>query len=189
MEADIWNFPLVIYQYLDNYYYFKIGYSFMEWPFKVELKKLQSLVFAYSGIDYNIESVEGRDKIKELFDNAFGSADLICSDSQIIQLRELFPYKAEVFDQYKSNMPRIGDFYSIIFDLLRLGFEYINLCYPVKYPVAVDIVRTFKAREIDLPVDNKNDILIEAIMILLGDRFRKSFTSTELIRNYHFPKF
>lgn len=189
MEADIWNFPLVIYQYLENYCYFKIGYSFMEWPFKVELKKLQSLVFAYTGIDYNIESVEGRDKIKELFDNAFGRTDLICSYSQIMQLRELFPYKPEIYDKYKFKMPRIGDFYNIIFDLLRFGFEYITLCYPVKYPVAVDIVRTFKSREIDLPVDDKADILIKAIMILLDDSFRRSFPHSELIKNYHYPKY
>lgn len=187
MDAKKWTFPLVIYQYLENYDHFYWGKSFQSEIFSIELKKLQSLIYAYTGVNYNVESAEGRDKIKELFDTAFGLSYLICTDEQIEKLRSLFPHKAELFDLYQDEKPLIADFYTLIFDLLRQGFEYITLFSAFGIGDVMDIISQYKEKEIDKHVDDKDDILVEAIMVLLGDNFRKSFSRKELIAKYKFP--
>lgn len=187
MDSKKWTFPLVIYQYLENYDHFRWGKSFKSEFFYIELKKLQSLIFAFTGENYNVESSEGRDKIKELFDTAFGMDYLLCSDEQIEALRVLFPHKAKLFDLYQIRKPLIGDFYTLIFDLLRRGFDYISMDYAFGLDDVADIVRAYKGKEVDNPIDDKNDILVEAIMVLLGDNFRKVFRREELIDRYKFP--
>ena len=187
MDAKKWTFPLVIYQYLENYEHFRWGKSFKSEIFNIELKKLQSLIFAFTGENYNIESSEGRDKIKELFDTAFGMDYLLCSDEQIEALRVLFPHKAKLFDSYQNKKPLIGDFYTLIFDLLHRGFDYISMYYAFGLDDVADIVLAYKEKEVDKPIDDKDDILVEAIMVLLGDNFRKVFRREELIDKYKFP--
>lgn len=116
--------------------------------------------------------------------------DTLCSDKQLEKLKELFPHKVEIFNSFKQNRPSIGEFYLILFDVLRYGFHYITEFYEQKYPPEANIVHTFKDREIDKHIDDNDDILIKAIMVLLGDELcSRSFTRKELQDKYNYPKY
>lgn len=192
MELSKWEFSHLLYQYLENYYYFKWQYHFHNYPFRYELKKLEAVLNAFTGKKYNIESDEDRDEIQELIEYGFDLGDTLCSDKQLEKLKELFPHKVEIFNSFKQDRPSIGEFYLIIFDVLRYGFHYITTpeFYEQKYPPEANIVHTFKDREIDKHIDDNDDILIEAIIILLGDELcSQSFTRKELQDKYNYPKY
>lgn len=44
MELRKWEFPHLLYQYLENHYYFKRQDYFHDYPFPYELKKLAALL-------------------------------------------------------------------------------------------------------------------------------------------------
>lgn len=191
MELKNWEFPHLIYQYLENYYYFKWQYHFGDqiFRYKYELKKLQAVLNAFTGKTFDIESDEGRDEIQELFEWGFELEDELCNDVELASLCSLFPQQRELFDKFKDYRPRKRDFYILLFDSLFYGFEYITTFYDVKYPPEANIVHTFKEREIDEHIDYNDDILIKAIMVLLGDELcGKTFTTKELKEKYGYPQ-
>lgn len=107
-------------------------------------------------------------------------------------LKNFFQHKVEIFNSFKQDRPSIGEFYLIIFNVLRYGVHYITTpeFYEQKYPPEANIVHTFKDREIDKHIDDNDYILIEAIIILLGDELcSQSFTRKELQDKYNYPKY
>lgn len=186
MDARKWTFPVLICQYLENYNHFHNGNSFDKSPFKTELKKLNSVLYAFTGINYNVESEEGRDKIKEIFDNAFGLSGHICEPEKLIKIEKILPVKLKLFLDDVIHMPRIkiGEIYSVLFNLLWLGFQGINYSVRIYDPISVNIIISAKKKN---KIDENEEIIFKAIMILLGDDFKKSFLKKELIENYKFP--
>lgn len=114
--------------------------------------------------------------------------DELCTDEELASLCKLFPQQRELFNNFKDKKPRKIEFYVLLFDVLFYGFEYITVFDYQKYPPEANIVHTFKDEVIDIPVDDNDDIIIEAIMVLLDDELcGKTFTTEELKEKYGYP--
>ena len=103
----------------------------------------------------------------------------------------IFPERVEQFEHLIENRPTVGDFYCVLFDILRYGFEYLMTfdIERVQYPPEANIVHTFKENEIDKVIDDNNVIVIRTMKILLGDELcGKTFTDQELREKYDYPK-
>lgn len=193
IEFQKWGFPQLLYKYIQHreHFYWKYHYSELD-PFKYELKILTSVVNALTDNDFEIEDDKDRDAIQELVEFGFGMEDNLCTEEQLVQLIDLFPERVEQFEHFIENKPTVGEFYCILFDILRYGYEYLMTfgMERVKYPPEANIVHTFKYNEIDRAIDNNDDIVIEAMKILLGnDLCGKTFTTHELQEKYNYPKF
>lgn len=185
-----WGFEQMIYKYLQHREHFYMKYKYSEFdPFKYELKILTSVVNAFTDNDFDIVNDDDRDAIQDLVEFGFGMDEKPCTEEQLIRLINLFPENVAQFENIIENKPTIGDIYCILFDILQYGYEYIFTFYDVKYPPEANIVQTFKAKEIDKVVDDNDDIIIEAMKILLGNDFcNKTFTDLELQEKYKYPK-
>lgn len=187
-----WGFPLLLYKYLQHrsYFYWKGQFNALN-PFKYELKILASVVNAFTNNNFNIEIDKNRDAIQELVEFGFGMEDKLCTEQQLVQLIDLFPERVEQFEHFKENKPTVGEFYCILFDILKYGFEYLMTfgIERVKYPPEANIVHPFKDDEIDRRIDYNNDIVIEAMRILLGNEFcGQTFTDQELQERFNYTK-
>lgn len=180
----------MLYKYLQHrlHFYWKCHYSEYD-PFKYELKILTSVVNAFTDNNFNIEDDEDRDAIQELLEFGFGLGDKLCTEEQLVLLKGLFPENVSQFEHFVDNKPTIGELYCILFDILRYGFEYITIFMEVdKYPPEANIVQTFKEKEIDRIIDDNDDIIIEAMKVLLGeDLCGQYFTTQELQNKYGYP--
>ena len=187
-----WGLPQLLYKYIQHreHFYWKYHYSELD-PFKYELKILTSVVNAFTNNNFNIEIDEDRDAIQDLVEFGFGMEDKLCTEEQLVQLFDLFPERVEQFEHFIKNKPTIGEFYCILFDILRYGYEYLTTLgiERVEYPPEANIVHTFKDYEIDKQIDDNNDIIIEAMRILLGNEFcGQTFTDQELQKRFNYPQ-
>ena len=173
-----WGLPQLLYKYIQHRepFYLKYHYSESD-PFKYELKILTWVVNALTDNEFDIEDV--------------GMEDNLCPEEQLVHLIDLFPERVEQFEHFIKNKPTIGEFYCILFDILRYGYEYLTTfgIERVEYPPEANIVHTFKDYEIDKQIDDNNDIIIEAIRILLGNEFcGQTFTDQELQERFNYPQ-
>lgn len=188
-----WEFPMLLYRFLEDESIFEEDWEYeykdFPWEFRVELKGFEAVLNAFTGGNYSIKSNGGRRKIHEAFLYGFGRGDNVCTEDQLNQLRELFPYRSDIFDYWKSKTPKIGPLYEVIFVSLMQGFKVITLFndYP-KGSVPFKIVETFKSKELDQHIDDMDDVFIKAILILLGPDFERSIGRDDLISKYGYPK-
>lgn len=183
----------MLYKYLQHrqYFYWKGKYSHHN-PFKYELKILASVVSAFTDNNFDIEDDEDRDAIQDLVEFGFGMDDKLCAEEQLVKLIDIFPERVEQFEHFIEDKPTIGELYCILFDILRYGYEYLMTfgIERMKYPPEANIVHTFKDNEIDRAIDDNDDIIIDAMKILLGNEFcNKIFSDKELQEKYNYPKF
>lgn len=185
-----WEFADMLYKYLEHrpYFYWKYNYN-ESYPFQYDLKIITSLVNAFTDNHFDITNNDDRDSIQDLVEFGFGMEDQLCTEEQLICLRDLFPERAGQFVRLIENKPNVGELYCILFDILRYGHEYITTFSNVNYPPEANIVYTFKREEADKAIDDNDDVIIEAIKILLGNDFcSKTFTIQELQDKYNYPK-
>ena len=197
IEFQKCGLPQLLYKYIQHRepFYWKYHYSESD-PFKYELKILTWVVNALTDNEFDIEDVKDRDDkdrdaIQELVEFGFGMEDNLCTEEQLVHLIDLFPERVEQFEHFIKNKPTIGEFYCILFDILRYGYEYLTTfgIERVEYPPEANIVHTFKDYEIDKQIDDNNDIIIEAIRILLGNEFcGQTFTDQELQERFNYPQ-
>lgn len=191
---DSWEFPILLYRFLENENIFcnkwEYEYSSYPWEVRAQLKGFQAVLNAYTGSKYNITTNGGRRKIYDAFLYGFGRGENKCSDEQLEQLFELFPFRPDIFEYWKHHeKPSIGALYEVVFASLVHGFRYITLFshYP-QSAVPFKIIERFKFMEIDKHVDDMDDTFIKAIIILLGPEFERKIERTELIKKYGYPK-
>lgn len=189
-ENKVIDFESMLYKYLDYEYIFSSDKQFEYWPWstQIELKRLQSMLFAFTNENYIVESENGKSKIRDVFKYGFGREDSYCNDGQIQQLKEILPQKYNYFTRFQREKPRVGQFYETLFCIVRAGHKYITLFSGTSCaPVAFSILDHYKSAQIDRYIAKHNDILIEAMKIVLGENFRKTFTTGELIKYYDYP--
>ena len=186
-----WRFPELLYKYLQHRSFFYWKGHFSEYaPFKYELKILASVINAFTDNNFNIEVDDDRDAIQELVEFGFGMGDKPCTEEQLVRLIDLFPERVGQFEHLLKNKPTLGECYCLLFDILRYGFEYLMTfdIERVQFPPEANIVHTFKDNEIDRAIDDNDDIVIEAMKILLGNELcGKIFTDKELQEKYNYP--
>ena len=193
-KDDYWEFPILLYRFLENENIFcndwEYGYSLYPWEVRAELKGFQAVLNAFTGGTYNITTNAGRRKIYDAFLTGFGRGENKCSNEQLKQLRELFPYRSDIFEYWENHeKPSIGALYEVVFASLVHGIRYITLFshYP-QGAVPLRIIERFKSMEIDKHVDDMDDTFIKAIIILLGSDFERKINRSELIKKYGYPK-
>lgn len=107
------------YRYLENEDFFRNewSYSFNElpWEIRAELKGFEAVLNAFTGEKYNITTEKGRSDINYAFTFGFNREKDRCTDEQ---LKELFPYKSEIFNKWKNEKPLIGDLYEVVFSMV-----------------------------------------------------------------------
>ena len=99
--------------------------SIQEW-----VKILTWVVNALTDNEFDIEddkdrNDKDRDAIQELVEFGFGMEDNLCSEEQFVHLIDLFPERVEQFEHIIENKSTVGEFYCILFDILRYGYEYL----------------------------------------------------------------
>ena len=105
MEKEIWDFRDMLYHYL-RYEYALIGdepYDRMPWSTQIELKRLQSVVYAFTGQIYNLETKEGRNNIVEAFNSGFKQGLNTCDESQLMRLQAILPQKYNYFARFRGG--------------------------------------------------------------------------------------
>lgn len=193
-EDDSWEFPILLYRFLENENIFandwEYEYSAYPWEVRAELKGFQAVLNAFTGGKFNITTNGGRRKIRDAFLFGFGRGENECTEGQLQQLRELFPYRTDIFDYWQQHAkPSVGAFYQVVFASLIHGFRYITLfSHHPQSAVPFKIVERFKTEEIDNHVDDMDDVFIKAILILLGPEFERSISRAELVQQYGYPK-
>lgn len=184
----------MLYRFLENESMFandwEYDYSVYPWEIRAELKGFQAVLNAFTGGKYNITTNGGRRKIWKAFMTGFGRGETKCTEEQLEQLKELFPYRPDIFEYWRQyEKPTVGELYKIVFAALVHGFRYITLfnLYP-QNSVSFKVIERFKTKEIDNHVDDMDDTFIHAILILLGPDFKRKICIAELIQKYGYPK-
>lgn len=192
-KDNSWEFPILLYRYLENEELFSAEWQYdfndMPWEVRAELKGIEAVLNAFTGGKYNIKTQKGRKEIRFAFMYGFNRAKDRCTDVQLKLLRDLFPYKSELYNKWENEKPLIGDLYEVMFGMVYHGFKYFTLFndYP-QGSVPLKIVEMFKSNEIDQHVDDMLDVFIKAIFILLGPDYERSISRSELIKKYGYPK-
>lgn len=191
MEGNkIIDFNSMLHRYLYFEYVFSSDDKFEKWPWstKIGLKQLQSVLYAFTGNNYDVETEKGRKKIRDAFEGGFGLANSYCNDVQIEQLKELLPVRYNYYSHFDREKPRVGVFYETLFHIVRAGYKYKTIFSGVLCaPKAFSILYDYKSNNIDKYITKHNDIFVEAMKIVLGENFKKTFTIGELIEFYNYP--
>lgn len=187
-----WNFEAMIYLYLRFEYAFcDIGeFDQMSKNTQIELLKLQSILNAFTEGKYDIQSRNGRKAIEFAFTSGFDIGESLCSREKIIQLKNLFTCQNVNFQRLRKERILIKQIYEPIFQTLKAGYKYMTLFNTtVCLSNAQSIIASFKSSEIDSYIYGRNEILVDALKIILGISNDKHFTTHELIEKYNYPKF
>lgn len=193
MAEDTWEFPVLLYRFLEeeNLFKGKWEYKFEAYPWEIraELKGFQAVLNAFTNGNYRVQSERGRHKIRHAFMHGFGKAKEKCTDEQLTRLKDLFPYWDNSFRDWQKDKPMVGALYEVAYAMLYHGFKFFTILndYP-KESVAYAIVETFHRKEICHVVDDLCDNFIKAILILLGPEFERKIERSELIQNWDYPK-
>lgn len=174
------------------YLYFKFEYLFDErskyeelgWGEQIYVLRILSLLRAFTGESLSTEDLAN---IGTLIDSCFGRGYEDCSDSIIEELKQIFPNN-RLLDRCKKNVQEKRNFYDFIYRTVRSGHRYINLFSGVLCaPLGFSVVDDYKIRNIDSVIVKHIKILVDAMKIILGGDFRKSFSLSELQECYGYP--
>lgn len=193
MANDTWEFPILLYRFLEEESMFKgkWEYPFEAYPWEVraELKGFQAVLNAFTNGDYRIQSDKGRNKIRYAFMHGFDKENEKCSDEQLSKLQELFPYWDTIFRDWEKDKPTIGALYEVVFAMLYHGLKFITLFKDsAKGSVAYTIVEQFQWKEMAKVVDDMDDEFLKAILILLGPEYERKIERSELVEKWGYPK-
>lgn len=91
----------------------------------------------------------------------------------------------------KTTFPTVGHFYEELFKAYEAGHKYLTkfefLPINVKKDPVFQILNGFKFERQDKLIYRFNRKVRQALMILLGEKFRKTFTTVELTANHGYP--
>lgn len=178
----------------DDFIYFYFEWSHILWVGELDdeqtksLLRLQSLVHAFGGKKFDLLTTESKHDMTFFVEKGLGMGHLPCYYDKILKLRRLIPHIFKYKEEFKNDPPFVIEFFTIIFDTLRLGYNYITA---INETDGVDaerqLVCEYKRNVIDKWLDLKAKTLMDALKVLLGQVARKSFTEAELRVKYHFP--
>lgn len=195
MKFDIteWSFFDLLWEYLEIKYYFKSDEPWEEYPWftQVELKKIVAVLNAFTGGNYIVETMEGKKKIDEVFCTGFGHYFDFYTEKQMLEIKKSLKGHGLFRELGKTTFPAVGYFYKELFKTFEAGHKYITkfdfLPLNIKKDPVFQILNGFKFERQDKLIYRFNRKVCEAMMILLGEKFRRTFTTAELIANYGYP--
>lgn len=187
IEQGAWDFHALLWKFHELKRFLvkeweKIPYH--KWP---ELRQLQSLLNAITDGHYSVETIVGREDIKEAFFYGFDMQHVLYTEKQVMQIKELMQHaeiESLIAKLGKLNTPYLVNFYNELFIAHEAGYKYITafdkLPMEVKMSAPFNTINEFKIRELDPYIYRQNSIIEEAMMLLLGDKFRRGFNSENL---------
>lgn len=195
MKFDIkkWNFHALLWEYLEIRFYFKSDEPWEAYPWftQVELQKINAVLNAFTDGHYTVETMEGKKEIEDTFCCGFGHYLDLYTEKQAMQIKELLNGHRSFRELGKMKMPSVGPFYQELFIAFEAGHKYITkfdfLPHDIKGSPTFQILNGFKFEKQDKLIYKINRKLSDAMLILLGDKFRRSFTTAELIEKYNYP--
>lgn len=188
-----WDFRALLWEYLEIRFYFKSDEPWEEYPWftQVELQKVNAVLNAFTDEKYIVETMEGKREIEEAFCTGFGHYYDLYTETQAMLIKELFKGHGAFRDLAKLKMPTVGRFYEELFLAFEAGHKYITkfdfVPLDIRRGPAFRILNGFKYEKQDKLIYKINRKFCEAMLILLGDKFRRTFTTAELIEKYNYP--
>lgn len=189
-----WDFHALILEYCELGFYFKSNETWDSFPWctQVELKKVCAALNAISGDNFVVETIDGKKEIEDAFYHGFGLGSSLYTEKQAEQLNELMKCP-ELFKYLgRMHLPFVGDFYDELYLAYEAGhkyitrFDFLNIEIKNNDP-AFKIINDFKFQEQDQFIYRMNRIIVKAMIILLGKKFERTFTTAELIEKYNYP--
>lgn len=188
-----WNFLALLWEFLEMRFYFKSEQPFEEYPWftQIELQKVTAVLNAVSGGDYIVETTEGKKEIEEAFCYGFGQYFDWYTEKQMLEMKKLLNGHGLFGQLGKMRFPIIGPFYEELFRAFEAGHKYITkfdfVPLDIKSGPVFQILNGFKVEKQNKIIYKFNRQLCEAMLILLGNKFRRVFTTAELIEKYGYP--
>lgn len=192
-ERTKWNFQAVLWEFLELKFYFESdkSWDYYPWFTQIEIKKLVSALNAITDGNYIAETIEGRKDILESFRYGFGHSRTLYSERQMTQLKTILGCDDLFKEVGKIELPYVGEFYEELYRAFEAAHKYITrfdfIPMEVKNDTVFRIVEGFKYEKQDKFIYNKNLLVCKAIIILLGKKFNRTFTTVELIEKHNYP--
>ena len=177
----------LFYSFFEIDYVFDGGKNFDElsWGTQIETLRLIAALRAFTDKEYDISNLE---PIASAFYSCFGVGYEDLDNNDIEELKQFFPGVEQRLDTCKNNCLRKENFYRPLFRIIGAGYEYLTMFNGVlcadKGFIAID---RYKSLNIDRFICEQNYQLIQAMKVVLGGNFRKTFTIQQLIENYGYP--
>lgn len=195
MKFDIteWSFYDLLWEYLEIRFYFKSEEPWEEYPWftQVELQKITAVLNAFTEKHYIVKTMDGKKEIEEAFCTGFGHHLDFYTEKQMLVVKKLFKEHGLFRKLGKTIFPTTGLFYEELFQAFEAGHKYITkydyLPLNIKRDPVFQILNGFKVERQDKLIYKFNRKIYEAMIILLGETFKRTFTTAELIDQYGYP--
>lgn len=188
-----WNFHALLWEFFELRFYFRSELPWQEYPWctQIELQKITTVLNALTNGNYIVETIEGKKEIEKAFYSGFGQYFKWYTENQMLQVKKLLKGHGLFHQLGKTRFPTIGPFYENLFRAFEAGYKYITkfdfIPLEIKRGPVFQILDTFKFEKQDKLIYKFNCKLCEAMLILLDNKFRRVFTTAELIEKYGFP--
>lgn len=188
-----WDFRALLWEFLEMRFYFKSKDPWEEFPWftQIELKKVTAVLNAFSDVNYIVETIEGKKEIEDAFCLGFGKYFECYTEKQVQEINKVLNGHYNFQPVGKTKFPTIGPLYEELFRAFDAGHKYITkfdfIDLEIKRSPVFQILDRFKFEKQDKHINKFNCKICEAMVILIGNKFRKIFKTTELIENYGYP--
>lgn len=187
-----WSFDKLLTEYMAEWVFFERKGSFdkLPWSLQIEVKRIVSVLNAFTGRSYDPSTTEGKQEIIEAFEHGFNHQNKKCTDEQLYQLRELLPQVDDIFSEFEDERPCVSDFYIYLFAAYKACYNYLTAFEDLvdyKYTDSFFVIDAFKRKKINTHIVEKVKIIFKVFKILLGDMCTQKFTTSVLIENYGYP--
>lgn len=187
-----WSFCILLKEYMAEWFFFgkKCGFEDLSWSLQIEVRRIASVLDAFTGRCYDPMTVEGKQEIIDAFEQGFNLKDELCTDEQLEELRVLLPQVDDLYSEFEDERPIVSDFYRYLFAAYQASYDYVTVFDDLadcQYTDEFFVVDAFKRKEINAYIVEKAKTIFKCFKVLLGDMVEKKFTMSELIENYGYP--
>lgn len=187
-----WSFGELIAEYMAHGIFFERDCALKDlpWSLQIEVKRIVSVLNAFTGGNYEADSKDGKIKIKDAFSEGFHLRNNLCTNEQLVELRELFPVIDDMFDEFDDDPPRICDFFRYLFAVYQAIYNYVTVFDDLHLNMYTDeflVYDTFKRKKINTHMVEQGKTIYKAFKILLGDIIAQKISISELIEKYGYP--
>lgn len=188
-----WSFGKLLTEYMAEWVFFgtSIRFEKLPWSLQVEVRRITSVLNAFTGRSYDPTTPEGKQEIIAAFEQGFNLQGELCTDEQLEELRILLPQVDDLYSEFEDERPIVSNFYRYLFAAYQASYDYVTAFDDLvdwQYTDAFFVVDSFKRKEINTHIVEKVKIIFKCFKILLGDMINKRFTTSELIDKYGYPE-
>lgn len=181
-----WSFDKLLTEYMAAWVFFRTDVRFekLPWSLQIEIRRITSVLNAFTGISYDPTTAEGKQEIIDAFEQGFNLQDELCTDEQLDELKVLLPQVDDLYSEFEKERPIVSDFYRHLFAVYQASYDYVTAfddltdCH---YTDAFFVVDAFKRKKINTHIVEKVEIIFKCFRILLGDMVKIRITTSDLI--------